>query len=301
MTATTTERHRIDAFLASRRIALVGASTRPDAFSRQVMRDLVARGVDVVPVNPAADEIEGRRAFARVQDVSPPVEAALVMTSADRSADVVTDCADAGVRLVWLHRGAGPGAVSDEALARAEERGLELIGGRCPLMFLGEPGLTHPVHRFHRGFERLVHHYPEPAERPSVAGARRWGVALGWAVAAWALCAGALAVGWMTLSGDGALVARAVAAPVVSFGLGFAYERIVGRFEPWALATIFVLTVSALDAAVIAGLVLGSFAALANPAATWLPALTVFAAVWIGGRLALGPAPPRQRHGHAAA
>ena len=58
--------------------------------------------------------------------------------------------ADAGVHGVWMHRGGGQGAVSDEALALCRERGLEVVDGECPFMFLSRSGVVHGVHRFFR-------------------------------------------------------------------------------------------------------------------------------------------------------
>jgi hypothetical protein len=47
-----TERAAIARFLAGKRIALVGVSSRTEDFSRALFRELVARGYDVVPVHP---------------------------------------------------------------------------------------------------------------------------------------------------------------------------------------------------------------------------------------------------------
>lgn len=140
-------------FLARQRVALVGVSREPKDFSRGVYRELLARGYDVVPVNPALSEIEGRACYPRVQDVVPPVEAALVMTPPRATETVVRDCAQAGVRSVWLHRGGGQGAVSPEAVAFCREQGMEVIPGACPYMFLPGAGA---VHRFHGFLLRLL-------------------------------------------------------------------------------------------------------------------------------------------------
>ncbi len=140
----------IDSFLSCRRLAVVGVSRDPKDFSRAVFRALAQRGYDALPVNPAGGEAEGRRAFGRVGDVHPPPEAALLMTPPAATAQVVRECAEAGVRRVWMHRGAGPGAVSPEALAFCRERGMEVVDGECPFMFLRDPGWVHGVHRFFR-------------------------------------------------------------------------------------------------------------------------------------------------------
>jgi predicted CoA-binding protein len=153
------ERAAIEAFLALPRIALVGASSQPTHFSRMVMAELCAQGIDVVPIHTDAATIGGRRAFAQLQQVDPPVLGALIMTPAAASAGVVEDCAQAGIARVWLHRGVGPGAVSDAAVRRAGELGLTLVAGRCPLMFLGRAA---GVHKLHATLLKLSGRYPHP-------------------------------------------------------------------------------------------------------------------------------------------
>jgi uncharacterized protein len=141
-------------FLGARRIALVGASRDPRDFSRAVMKELVARGYDVVPVNPAAGEIAGRAAFATVRDVVPAPEAALLMTPPSHTADAVADCLAAGVRKIWLHRGAGAGAASPEALALCRAAGVEPVTDLCPFMLLADVSRFHRVHGYFRARQR---------------------------------------------------------------------------------------------------------------------------------------------------
>jgi predicted CoA-binding protein len=140
----------IDSFLTCRRIAVVGVSHDPKDFSRAVFRAFVERGYDAVPVNAAGGQIEGCRAASRVGDVQPPPEAAFLMTPSAATGQVVRECADAGVKRVWMHRGAGPGAVSPEAVTLCRERGIEVVDGECPFMFLQGTSWFHGVHRFFR-------------------------------------------------------------------------------------------------------------------------------------------------------
>lgn len=137
-------------FLGAKRIALVGLSRDPKDFSRGVLRALVERGYDVVGVNPAPPADGGVRWFTRVQEVSPPPDAALLLTSPGQTEVVLRDCAAAGVRRVWLHRGAGAGAESPQALAFCKEHGIEAVHGLCPFMALPGAGFGHRVHAFFR-------------------------------------------------------------------------------------------------------------------------------------------------------
>ena len=150
-------RANIDEFLRHHRIAMVGVSRKPNDFSRVLFRELTSRGYDVVPVNPMANEVEGKKSFVRVQAIEPPVEAALLMTAPAQTETVVQDCATAGVHEVWMHRGGGQGSVSPTAVAFCHERGIRVIDGECPFMFLGN---TQFIHRLHGLALKLFGKYP---------------------------------------------------------------------------------------------------------------------------------------------
>lgn len=148
----------VDDFLSQNRLAIVGVSHHPKDFSRALFHEFSKRGYDVVPVNPAAQDIEGQRCFAHVQEISPPVDAALLMTSPAVTEAVVRDCAAAGVRRVWMFRGEGLGAVSGEAVKFCESNGMSVIPGECPFMFL--PGGAW-FHRFHGMIRKITGSYPK--------------------------------------------------------------------------------------------------------------------------------------------
>ena len=150
MKAHSASRQTIDNFLAQKRIAMVGISHDPHDFSVALFKELCRRGYDVVPVNPRIPQVDGRECFAHVWEIQPPVEAALLMTSPDVTDEIVRDCAEAGIKRVWMYRAAGPGAVSNNALAFCRENGIEVVPGECPFMFLGYPGAIHTLHGFIR-------------------------------------------------------------------------------------------------------------------------------------------------------
>jgi uncharacterized protein len=149
---------RAKELLAQKRIALVGASRNEKDLTRILLRELAQRGYDVVPVNPnlAGAELDGRRAFTRLQDVAPPVGGAIFFTAPGQTAGAVEDALAAGVRRLWFHRGGGPGAASPEALAVCRAAGVEPITDLCPFMALPNAGWFHRLHGFLRG-HRHVH------------------------------------------------------------------------------------------------------------------------------------------------
>ena len=142
----------IEDFLAQKGIAMVGISRESRSFSATLFEELCRRGYDVVPVNPNIPNVIGRRCFARVQEIQPQVDAALLMTSPTVADTVVADCVEAGIHRVWMYRATGSDAVSLKAVAFCEERGIQVVSGQCPFMFLPAAG---SIHRFH-GFVRKI-------------------------------------------------------------------------------------------------------------------------------------------------
>jgi len=150
----------IRSFLALRRLAVVGVSRQANDFSRALFRELRQRGYDLVPVNPALAEVDGIPCVAKIVDVSPPVEGALLLTSPAVTGKVLEDCVQVGIRHVWLYRAAGAGAVSPTALSFCQAHGIAVVGGECPFMFLPETGWFHRLHGFCR---KLTGKYPPEA------------------------------------------------------------------------------------------------------------------------------------------
>jgi uncharacterized protein len=138
----------IDDFLAQEHLAFVGASRDTKEFANSVYRRLREGGRTLYPVHRDAAEIEGDRAFARLADVPDPVDGVVIMAPAGTEVDITREAIERGVPRVWLHRGAGQGAVPVEAVALCQEASVPVVDGACPLMFEGHVGGVHRLHRY---------------------------------------------------------------------------------------------------------------------------------------------------------
>lgn len=150
----------IEDFLAQKRIALVGISHDAKSIGALLFKELSRRGYEIVPVNPNLPEVLGRKCFARVQEIQPPVDAALLLTRPEVTDVIVRDCAECGIRRVWMYRAGGQGAVSDRAIEVCRARGISVIPGECPLMFLPRVGGICGLHGFLR---KVIGRYPRHA------------------------------------------------------------------------------------------------------------------------------------------
>ena len=123
-------------FLAHKRIAVTGVSRNPGGHgSNIVYQRLRARGYEVFAVNPNADEVEGDRCYHDLRSLPQGVEAVVIGTRPETAEATMRECAELGIRHVWMHRGPGAGSVSKTAAAFGRERGITVIDGGCPLMF----------------------------------------------------------------------------------------------------------------------------------------------------------------------
>ena len=113
----------------TRRVAVVGASPRPDRPSNGVFRFLRDQGVAVVPVNPAAagQAIDGIPIVATLAEAG-PLDMVDVFRRSDAVAPVMDEARARGARTIWLQLG----IVDAASAARARAAGLAVVMDRCP-------------------------------------------------------------------------------------------------------------------------------------------------------------------------
>jgi predicted CoA-binding protein len=146
-----------DEFLAQPRIAVAGVSRDPKQPANLIYRRLRDTGHEVFAVNPNAAEAEDDPCFPKVSAIPGGVDGIVIVTTPQAASDVVEDCILLGVERVWLHRGMGPGSLSEAALGRCREHGINVIAGGCPNMF----GATSDAgHRCMRAMLQLTHKIP---------------------------------------------------------------------------------------------------------------------------------------------
>jgi predicted CoA-binding protein len=131
-----TTKEAASAFLANRRIAVTGVSRKPkDHGANSVFKRLRDRGYDVFAVNPNTDEVEGAHSYHDLKSIPGGVEAVVIGTRPEIADDTMRECAELGIKNVWMHRGPGKGSVSATATDYGRKHGITVIDGGCPLMF----------------------------------------------------------------------------------------------------------------------------------------------------------------------
>jgi hypothetical protein len=115
---------------ATRRIAIVGASSDRGRPSFTVFRYLVQQGFDCVPVNPNVQDVLGVPAFRTLAEAvaaTGPFDMVDVFRRSEYCVTHAREATEAGARCLWLQLG----VVNWEAARIAHDAGLAVVMDRC--------------------------------------------------------------------------------------------------------------------------------------------------------------------------
>ena len=135
---TTTLETKVSDFLAQKRVAVAGVSRNNSRHpaGNLIYRRLKATGHEVFAVNPNMQSFEGDRCYPDVQSIPGGADGIVIVTRPETTRQIVRDCADAGVRRVWMHQSMGKGSsVSPEAVEYCRQHEISVIAGACPMMY----------------------------------------------------------------------------------------------------------------------------------------------------------------------
>ena len=113
-------------------VAIVGASANTVRPSFFVLKYMLSKGYDVIPVNPgqAGKEICGQMTYASLADTPRLVHMVDIFRASEAVPAVVDEvlALDPLPKVIWMQLGVR----HDEAAARAEAAGIDVIMNRCP-------------------------------------------------------------------------------------------------------------------------------------------------------------------------
>ena len=129
-----TSEQSIRVALGLRRWAVVGCSPDPGRDSHRIASLLISRGYDVTPINPACEEVLGRRAYPTVTEAAEfgPIDVVDIFRRPEAAGAHVDEAIAVGAGAVWMQLG----VIDHDAAERATQAGLIVVMDRCPAIEL---------------------------------------------------------------------------------------------------------------------------------------------------------------------
>jgi len=134
----------IQDFVAGKRVAVVGVSRYAKKFGSSIYTELKGRGYQVYGVNPAVEEIQGEKCYPNITALKGQVDGAVVCIKPKSVEPVLREAAAIGLKNIWLQWGAD----TPENVKLGKELGLNLVSGKCILMYAEPVRSFHSFHRF---------------------------------------------------------------------------------------------------------------------------------------------------------
>ena len=130
----------------TRTVAMIGASDRPSRPSYGVMKFLQDWGYRVFPVNPqiTGEHVLGEFVWRECAQIGVPIDIVDIFRRPEAAAEAVDQAIFVGAKAVWMQIG----VINEEAAARAETAGVQVVMDRCPkieIMRLGVPRIAAQV------------------------------------------------------------------------------------------------------------------------------------------------------------
>jgi predicted CoA-binding protein len=111
-----------------RNIAVVGMSRDPAKAAHSVPKYMMERGYNIIPVNPIASEILGRRTYSYVSDIKSQIDIIDVFRPSKNVYQVVEDSIKKpGISVIWLQEGIH----NVEAEKIALDNKIDVVFNRC--------------------------------------------------------------------------------------------------------------------------------------------------------------------------
>lgn len=117
-------------FYDFKNIAVVGMSKNEGKAAHYVPKFLIDHGYNVIPVNPTANEIMGRKSYPQVSSVQEKIDIVDIFRPSEDVPAVVQDAIKKeGIKVIWMQEG----IYNPEAERMAKEKGIEVVYNRCML------------------------------------------------------------------------------------------------------------------------------------------------------------------------
>ena len=132
---------------------MAGVSRNPKKFGYAAFKELKDKGLNIIPVNPFADEIYGTKVYPDIKTLPADVKGLIIMTKKEQTPGIIREAKEKGIRQIWVQQMAD----SKDAIRELENSDINYITKECILMYYK----PNSIHKFHRALKKIFGRYPK--------------------------------------------------------------------------------------------------------------------------------------------
>jgi predicted CoA-binding protein len=110
-----------------RNIAVVGLSKDVEKQSHRVAAYLMTKKYRIIPVNPTAERILGKKVYAKLSEIEEPIDIVDIFRPSEDVMPIVEQAIEKKAKVIWMQEG----IVNEEAAKMARGAGIKVVMNRC--------------------------------------------------------------------------------------------------------------------------------------------------------------------------
>jgi uncharacterized protein len=134
---------KIEKFLASKELAIAGASRNNKKFGFRVFDHLRAIGYKLYPVHPETESLDGTLCYKMLSDLPPAVRNLYIVTPQHATDKLMESAVQRGFDMIWIQQKSD----TPNSVTLAKSKGIDVITDKCIYMYTAPKG-GHALHRF---------------------------------------------------------------------------------------------------------------------------------------------------------
>ena len=144
---------QIDTFLKNDTFLMYGVSRNKQKFGNVIFKELTQKGFKLFPIHSEMEMFENQKCYKNLTELSGHTESAIICTKPEKTARILEELKNYGVKYIWLQRG----SADEEIITKANEDFQVMVCDKCILMFANPSG----IHKFHSNILKFFGRYPK--------------------------------------------------------------------------------------------------------------------------------------------
>lgn len=123
-------------FMKINKIAVIGASSKPEKWGYKIFKILRKNNFEVFPVHKSLKEIEGVKVYSSLNDIEEEIEACVFVVNPEIGLKISEEVISNNIKYVWLQ----PGTRSEELINKLKDNNIDVVHTECIYVFLNNNG-----------------------------------------------------------------------------------------------------------------------------------------------------------------